>query len=187
MVAKTASTSLWRQTAPRMCSSIPSTRTTAGHVSTRGAEASALSATRYFSTTPTHHARKKGDDRRPPANPKLMNLRQGLRLTMMPPKTLYLDTMRYMRHWTIHRAWQLFRRKQREERERVLMQQYQSMHRACEELRKTAGPGLRDTGYLYRVAMEKKGVYGLEGIPIEYARAQTETPARVAWNHDWKR
>lgn len=64
---------------------------------------------------------------------------------------------------------------------------YQSMTSACEELRKTSGPGLRDEGYLYRVAMEKKGLFGHNGIPIEYSRPQTETPARTAWNHDWTR
>jgi large subunit ribosomal protein L40 len=67
------------------------------------------------------------------------------------------------------------------------MRQHQSMSNACEALRQTSGPGTRDEGYLFRVAMEKKGVYGLHGVPIEYARAQTETPAKVAWNHDWKR
>ena len=61
------------------------------------------------------------------------------------------------------------------------------MHNACEELRKTSGPGLKDEGYLYRVAMEKRGIYGHDGIPIEYARPQTDTPARQAWNHEWKR
>lgn len=81
----------------------------------------------------------------------------------------------------------MFRRKQREEREGTLMKQFQSMSAACEELRLSSGPGARPEGYLYRVAMEKKGVYGLNGVPIEYARAQTDTPARVAWNHDWKR
>ncbi len=64
---------------------------------------------------------------------------------------------------------------------------YQSMHNACEELRKTSGPGTRDEGFLYRVAMEKKGMYGHGVVPIEYARAQTETPAREPWNHDWTR
>lgn len=103
------------------------------------------------------------------------------------PPPLRMARNRYLRHWTIHRGWLMFRRKQREERERVLMKQYQSMSAACEELRLTNGPGTRDTGYLYRVAMEKKGVYGHNGIPIEYARAQTDTPAKVAWNHDWKR
>jgi len=124
---------------------------------------------------------------KPQVSPKVLNLEEALKATNRPPPRLRMDSMRYMRHWTIHRAWLLLRRKQREQRERLLMKQYQSMHRACEELRNTAGPGLKDTGYLYRVAMEKKGVYGHDGIPIEYARAQTETPAREAWNHGWKR
>ena len=64
---------------------------------------------------------------------------------------------------------------------------YNSMHTACEELRNMSGPGPRPQGYLYRVAMEKKGIYTHNGIPIEYARPQTETPAREAWNHGWTR
>ena len=102
------------------------------------------------------------------------------------PPPLRMGRNRHLRHWTIHRAWLLFRRREREAREKNLMRQYQSISSACEALRLTSGPGTRGEGYLYRVAMEKKGVYGLDGVPIEYARAQTETPATVPWNHDWK-
>ncbi|KAK3906629.1 hypothetical protein C8A05DRAFT_29482 [Staphylotrichum tortipilum] len=103
------------------------------------------------------------------------------------PPPLRMGRNRHLRHWTIHRAWLLFRRQQREARERTLMRQFQSMNAACEALRLTYGPGTKDEGYLFRVALEKKGVYGLQGVPIEYARPQTDTPARVAWNHNWTR
>ncbi|KAK0641500.1 hypothetical protein B0T16DRAFT_419936 [Cercophora newfieldiana] len=122
-------------------------------------------------------------------DPKIVNLLQSLS-TLSPrriPPPLRMARNRHLRHWTIHRGWLMFRRKQRDERERTFMKQYQSMSAACEELRLTRGPGARPEGYLYRVAMEKKGVYGHHGVPIEYARAQTDTPAKVAWNHDWKR
>jgi large subunit ribosomal protein L40 len=127
-------------------------------------------------------------DRAPAQDPKVVNLLRFL-ASLSPkriPPPLRMARNRHLRHWTIHRGWLLFRRKQREEREGNLMKQHQAMSRACEELRLTAGPGTRPEGYLFRVAMEKKGVYGLNGVPIEYARAQTDTPARVAWNHDWK-
>ena len=62
---------------------------------------------------------------------------------------------------------------------------YGSMHNAMEELRTSSGPATRPEGYLYRKALEKMGLYGHHGIPIEYARAQTETPSREPWNHDW--
>ncbi|GAB1318613.1 54S ribosomal protein L28, mitochondrial [Madurella fahalii] len=129
---------------------------------------------------------KRGNE---PSDPKMMNMALHFKVltTRRIPAPLRMARNRHLRHWTIHRAWLLFRRREREARERTLMRQYQSMNEACEELRLTAGPGTRDEGYLYRVAMEKKGVYGLNGVPIEYARAQTETPARVAWDHDWKR
>ncbi|KAK4234679.1 hypothetical protein C8A03DRAFT_18472 [Achaetomium macrosporum] len=130
---------------------------------------------------------KKGQDA--PRDPKMINMLS--QFAVLSPKRipppLRMGRNRYLRHWTIHRAWLLFRRREREARERNLMRQYQSMNAACEELRLTSGPGTRDEGYLFRVAMEKKGVWGLNGIPIEYARAQAETPAKVAWNHDWKR
>ncbi|KAK2670803.1 hypothetical protein RAB80_013225 [Fusarium oxysporum f. sp. vasinfectum] len=103
------------------------------------------------------------------------------------PPPLRMARLRYLRHWTIHRAWQLFRRQQHLATEQERSRIFSGMYNACEELRKTVGPGNRDEGYLYRVAMEKKGVWGLDAIPIEYARYQTDHPAKNAWNHEWKR
>lgn len=42
-----------------------------------------------------------------------------------------------------------------------------------------------EVGRLYRLAMEKKGVF--QGVPIEYARIQTDTPPKAGWDHAWKR
>lgn len=129
--------------------------------------------------------RGKGEE---PRDPRTINMLRHFAV-LSPrriPAPLRMARNRHLRHWVIHRAWLLFRRREREARERTLMRQYQSISAACEELRLTSGPGTRDEGYLFRVAMDKRGVYGLHGIPIEYGRAQTETPARVAWNHDWK-
>lgn len=103
------------------------------------------------------------------------------------PPPLRMARSRHLRHWTIHRAWLLRERQVRDARERELMRLQQGMSNACEELRRTSGPGLRETGYLYRVAMEKKGVYGPNGVPIEYARFQTDMPAKEPWNHGWTR
>ena len=64
---------------------------------------------------------------------------------------------------------------------------YQSQHAACEALRTMDSPGTKDAGRLYRIAMEKKWIYGKGGVPIEYARLQTDTPAIEAWNHGWTR
>lgn len=43
----------------------------------------------------------------------------------------------------------------------------------------------KEVGRLYRTAMLKTGVW--DGVPIEYARAQTETPPRNGWDHAWTR
>ncbi|KAI9158896.1 RING finger domain-containingprotein [Paramyrothecium foliicola] len=103
------------------------------------------------------------------------------------PPPLRMARQRHLRHWTIHRAWQLFRRQQHEAIEKERMRMHSGMYFACEELRQTVGPPGRGEGYLYRVAMEKKGIYGLGDVPIEYARYQTDFPATKAWDHDWKR
>lgn len=71
--------------------------------------------------------------------------------------------------------------------DKELWRMYQSMHSACEELRLLDSPGTRDAGRLYRIAMEKKGIFGHGGVPIEYARMQTDTPGAEAWNHGWTR
>ncbi|KAI1371655.1 hypothetical protein F4677DRAFT_434767 [Hypoxylon crocopeplum] len=127
--------------------------------------------------------RKKGKGQGP--DPRIVNLKSSMPRAV--PAPLRFARNRALRHWTIHRAWLLYQRKEREREGRELERMYQSMHNACEELRKTSGPGTRDEGYLYRVAMEKKGMYGHNSIPIEYARPQTETPAREPWNHGWTR
>ncbi|UKZ80347.1 hypothetical protein TrVFT333_008105 [Trichoderma virens FT-333] len=152
---------------------------------------------RLFSTTSSSLARKvptpAGPPKppvatAPPPNPKTSTASAPCAATCSRPLLpLRMARQRYLRHWTIHRAWMLFRRKQHEAIAKERSRMYAGMYNACEELRKTVGPGSRDEGYLYRVAMEKKGVYGLEGVPIEYARFQTDSPAKEPWNHDWKR
>lgn len=173
-----------------------------GGLFTRQATAPAAPTTRLFSTTTSLLARappkppaKKPAGKVPPRRkhqaPKSENfyrirtLRQNMFSPAPPP--LRMARLRYLRHWTIHRAWQLFRRQQHLAIEQERHRMYSGMYNACEELRKTVGPGNRDEGYLYRVAMEKKGVWGTEAVPIEYSRFQTEYPAKEAWNHDWKR
>ena len=74
------------------------------------------------------------------------------------------------------------------------------MYDACEALRLVDNRGLtaedrvrlgeppeggKETGRLFRIAMLKHGVW--DGIPIEYARLQTESPGREGWNHAWTR
>ncbi|KAH6880079.1 hypothetical protein B0T10DRAFT_147385 [Thelonectria olida] len=163
---------------------------------------SALPTTRLFSTTTSLLARtppKPVAAKKPAAAPprrkhqvqrsenyiRIRTLKQNMFSPAPPP--LRMARLRYLRHWTIHRAWQLFRRNQHQAIASERSRMYKGMYNACEELRKTVGPTGRGEGYLYRVAMEKKGVWGTEAVPIEYARFQTEYPGPNAWNHEWKR
>ncbi|KAI1489659.1 hypothetical protein F5X96DRAFT_639953 [Biscogniauxia mediterranea] len=169
------------------------------HKCTKAASATSLPSWSSFSlpagsqrslhTTSPNLAPKKGKKKRKgkveERDPRIYNLKSSMPRAV--PAPLRFARNRALRHWTIHRAWLLFQNKERQRREHELERMYQSMHNACEELRKTSGPGLREEGYLYRVAMEKKSMYGHNNLPIEYSRAQTETPAREPWNHGWTR
>lgn len=64
---------------------------------------------------------------------------------------------------------------------------YQAQHNAVEELRTMDPATSKDAGRLYRIAMEKKGIFGHGGVPIEYARWQVDMPGKEAWNHEWTR
>lgn len=124
----------------------------------------------------------------------------------LTPRPLHFSRLRYLRHWTIHRAWMLFLRKRRRAEELDLERQYNSMRDACEHLRlldsngnrvspeEAGGQGAdsgklgvrgKEVGRLYRAAMLKRGVWG--SVPVEYARVQTDFPARDGWNHGWTR
>ncbi|KAI0163541.1 hypothetical protein BJ166DRAFT_526615 [Pestalotiopsis sp. NC0098] len=185
--------------APRaIASSTPATATTTASSRTT---TMAMAAARPFTTTPCATAKagggkgkpssgnkpgkKKKKDKGAQPDPRIKNLK--LSMPRKVPAPLRFGRNRHLRHWTIHRAWLLWQRQEREREENELMRMYQSMASTAEELRQTSGPGTRDEGYLYRVAMEKKGLFGHNAIPIEYARPQTETPARTAWNHEWTR
>ncbi|KAL5357808.1 hypothetical protein BJX96DRAFT_145256 [Aspergillus floccosus] len=100
----------------------------------------------------------------------------------LTPRPLRFSRTRYLRHWTIHRAWQLYQAQQRRAQQLELQRQWQSMQAACEELRTGAGDG----GRLFRKSMIKTGVFR-DLFPIEYGRLQTENPPKDGWNHEWKR
>lgn len=120
-------------------------------------------------------------------DPKTANIMKFIYAGSQVRAPLRMARNRHMRHWTIHRAWLLFRRKRDEQREREMRRLRQSMEYACEALRNMEGPGTRPKGYLFRKAMEKTGLWGEQAIPIEYARPQVETPPEKPWNHEWKR
>jgi large subunit ribosomal protein L40 len=158
-----------------------------------------------------------------PANPCVVLIRYHLQHPKNP-RPLRFSRLRTLRHWTIHRAWQLYRAQQRRAQELELERQYNSMREACEALRLMGEEGLavaeqtqgptggyirrangeggperaaktareaaeaevqKDVGKLYRVAMRKEGIWA--GVPIEYARCQTDTPPRNGWDHAWTR
>lgn len=101
----------------------------------------------------------------------------------LTPRPLRFSRNRYLRHWTIHRAWQLYQANLRSQHENELYRQQQAMSAACEELRTSCG---ERGAKLFRVSMNKKGVF-TDLFPIEYARLQTDSPGRDGWNHGWRR
>ena len=89
----------------------------------------------------------------------------------------------------------LYKDQQRRQQQLELERQYNAMRAACEELRVGAGDG----GRLFRQAMVRKGIFGGKpqteqgflggtgGIPVEYARSQTEGPSTIGWDEGWTR
>lgn len=120
-------------------------------------------------------------------DPKTANIMKFIYAGSQARAPLRMARNRYLRHWVIHRAWLLHRRKQEEARETEMMRLQASMAYACEKLRTMAGPGTRPEGYLYRKAMAKTGLWAPEAIPIQYARPLVETPGEKPWNHEWKK
>ncbi|KAI1007322.1 hypothetical protein K3495_g903 [Podosphaera aphanis] len=106
------------------------------------------------------------------------------------PRPLRFGRERALRHWTIDRAWRVFQTNLRKKQQVELQRQYQSIQMTMEVLR-NLDDGMTSYGKegsrLYRLALEKRGVFGHGSIPIEYARLQTDTPGPVPWDHNWKR
>lgn len=127
-----------------------------------------------------------------------------IRYFLMHPKTprpLRFSRLRFLRHWTIHRAAKLVARKGHQERELALQRQYNAMRAACEHLRNEVAA--QDGGKLYRQATQRRGLFGglwVEkegskdgsfvsngGVPLEYARIQTDGPPRNGFDENWTR
>ncbi|MCJ1392059.1 hypothetical protein MMC18_004926 [Xylographa bjoerkii] len=163
------------------------TRRTAGSEALTSRLTSQWQQSSSFSSTTRVFARGKNQ---PKTDQRITLIRYFLQHPITP-RPLRLSRLRDLRHWTIHRAWQLYQHKRRVAENLELERQYFSMREACEELRLGCGDG----GRLYRQAMVKKGNYGglkaekgrEGGVPIEYTRAQTDTPPRDGWDHEWRR
>ncbi|KUL92056.1 hypothetical protein ZTR_01078 [Talaromyces verruculosus] len=151
----------------------PSTSTILQTLSARNSQQ-----TSSFSTTPSLAKRKSAykPDKR-------ITLIRYFLYHPLTPRPLRFSRNRYLRHWTIHRAWQLYQSKLRTQQETELYRQQQAMSAACEELRTNCG---ERGAKLFRVSMNKRGVF-TDLFPIEYARLQTDSPGREGWNHGWKR
>ncbi|KAL4945053.1 hypothetical protein BDV06DRAFT_59528 [Aspergillus oleicola] len=130
-----------------------------------------------FSTTSALMKRK---NRGPGIDPRITNIRYFL-FHPLTPRPLRFSRNRFLRHWTIHRAWQLHMANRRRAHQLEMQRQWQAMNAACEELRTGAGDG----GRLFRKSMIKTAIFR-DMFPIEYGRLQTEGPGE-GWNHEWKR
>ncbi|KAL2436575.1 hypothetical protein ABEF95_012305 [Exophiala dermatitidis] len=171
-----------------------SSTTGAGTVST------SIQNTSSFSTSASRAA-KKGKGGRP--DQRITLIRYFLyHPTTLTPRPLRFSRNRYLRHWTIHRAWNLYRAKVKQARQLELERQYNAMRDANEELRIGAGDG----GRLFRKAQMKTGVWSIParggGVPIEYARGMVDwmgstgglgasgsglgAKAKI-WDSEWKR
>lgn len=141
--------------------------------------------TRNFSTSSS--LSKKSNQ--PKTDMRVTLIRYHMQHPLMP-RPLRLSRSRALRHWTIARAWKVWDSKRRNQAKMELRRQYQCIQDSMEVLRNFDDGSSKDGkegSRLYRIATEKRGIYSNGSIPIEYARLQTDTPATVPWDHDWKR
>ena len=111
--------------------------------------------------------------------------------TTVTPRPLRFSRTRALRHWTIHRAWQLHTHAIKRRRQAELELQYNAMRDACEELRVRVGDG----GKLFRKAMMKTGVFDAQAVPMEYTRGLVDYVGSVdgvgkvvrVWEGGWRR
>jgi len=95
-----------------------------------------------FSSSAKLLARKgKGDK----GDPRITSIRYHLSHALTP-RPLRLSRLRALRHWTIHRAWQLHLSRQRTGAKLALEKQYASMRAACEALRLVDEDGMTVPG-----------------------------------------
>ncbi|CAE6489904.1 unnamed protein product [Rhizoctonia solani] len=104
-------------------------------------------------------------------------------------------------HETIERAWKLYQRQAREQREAELRRKYESMKRAVEVLKEldavsyaeaARGVDSRRLSEAEREKMKemkrgarKKAESRVEGLFPREMRMPTDTPSRNGWNHGW--
>lgn len=93
-----------------------------------------------------------------------------------PSPTLKLDEEAQIQHETIHRAWLLYKRKERLARQRQLESQHGQMKFACEELKRVAPT-------IYRQSM--LGTEEEKYFPRRFA-IPVDTFGTNGWDHDWK-
>lgn len=141
---------------------------------------------RGFSTTSTWCS---GKNKQQKTDPRVTMIRYHLQHPLMP-RPLRLSRGRALRHWTIAQAWDVWEKRKKIRVNLELQRQYQSMQLAMEVLRNLDDGTNRNEkigSRLFRIALEKKGIYKTGSIPIEYSRLQTETPGATPWDHNWKR
>lgn len=104
----------------RSLSLTPSTRTTLLPRTTKSSSGINLlnsTAARPFSTTPNLQKKKKGGKQKKSLNDQRVALIRYHLQHPLTPRPLRFSRLRALRHWTIHRAWQLARRKRLEKEE----------------------------------------------------------------------
>lgn len=110
-----------------------------------------------------------------PSTQKVVNQLSALSASRKQPKLIKLSPEDFIKHKTITNAWNLFQRKQHDKRHTQLVQQYNSIRDAMEEL-KQISPELYDAA----AAKERKR------FPLEL-RVPTQYPANSPWVYNFKK
>lgn len=110
-----------------------------------------------------------------PSTQKVVNQLSALSASRKQPKLLKLSPDDLIKHKTITNAWNLFQRKKTDRRHDQLVQQYNSIREAMEELKQISPE-------LYEAASAKER----KRFPLEL-RVPTQYPANSPWVYNFKK
>lgn len=110
-----------------------------------------------------------------PSTQKVVNQLSALSASRKQPKLLKLSSDDLIKHKTITNAWNLFQRKKTDKRHDQLVQQYNSIREAMEELKQISPE-------LYEAASAKER----KRFPLEL-RVPTKYPANSPWVYNFKK
>lgn len=118
-----------------------------------------------------HHVKKQGINNA--STQKVVNQLSAISATRKQPKLIKLCPEDLVKHKTITNAWNIFVRRQKQQQDKLLSKQYNSIQNAMKELKQLSPE-------LFEAAQRKER----KNFPLDF-RVPVDYPPNQPWNHDF--